>query len=261
MTQALVFFDLDLTLLNDDKQIDPANLAALVALQANDCLPVINTGRNLWELQDLLAATKTDTAVGANGADILLHGKHFSQSPIGLPQLERLTQMATQDQLPLVYYNHQGLAATEINAAIEANYAMIYQPMPPVSPDFYRQEPVVMALLFAPNNEDGAAIQAKYQAAFPELTFYRNGPHALDVINKGMDKGFGVRLLAGQPEFKGAKTFAFGDGNNDIAMFDVVDTAVAMGNALPNVLEHADYQTDDYKHEGIPNALRHFGLI
>lgn len=52
MYKAVVFFDLDQTLLNDDKQVPPENVAALKALEANQILPVIATGRNYYELAE-----------------------------------------------------------------------------------------------------------------------------------------------------------------------------------------------------------------
>lgn len=39
MYKAVVFFDLDQTLLNDDKQVPPENVAALKALEANGFCP------------------------------------------------------------------------------------------------------------------------------------------------------------------------------------------------------------------------------
>ena len=40
-----------------------------------------------------------------------------------------------------------------------------------------------------------------------------------------------------------------------------VETFVAMGNALPNVREVADYVTLTAAEDGVPAALEHFGLI
>ena len=45
MTKAVVFFDLDGTLMRDDKTVAPDSLAALAALRAKGNLPVIATGR------------------------------------------------------------------------------------------------------------------------------------------------------------------------------------------------------------------------
>ena len=54
---------------------------------------------------------------------------------------------------------------------------------------------------------------------------------------------------------------AFGDGDNDLDMFEAVGLSVAMGNAVPQLIAAADYITDDVEHDGIAKALKHFGLI
>ena len=66
MYKAVVFFDLDKTLLNDEKQVPPENVAALKALEANHVLPVIATGRNYYELDDIMAVTGVRSAIAAH---------------------------------------------------------------------------------------------------------------------------------------------------------------------------------------------------
>lgn len=79
---------------------------------------------------------------------------------------------------------------------------------------------------------------------------------------KGIDKGVGVaRALAYLGREGNARTFGFGDSGNDLGMLAAVETAVAMGNAMPEVKAVADYVTDDVAHDGTVTALRHFGLI
>ncbi|WP_125702192.1 Cof-type HAD-IIB family hydrolase [Lacticaseibacillus daqingensis] len=261
MTKALVFFDLDMTLLNDAKQIPTENLAALHQLQQNDCVPIICTGRNQWELTALQEVSGIDTLICANGADIVLHGEHLYQSPLGKPQLHRFLAQAKADGLPVSLYNDRGVALTAHTADTKKTYDVVIQPEPVIDPDFATREAVTMLLLFTPWDAAGEAVGAQYQADFPELDFFRNGHYAIDVVNHGISKGSGIEILADRPEFAGVPTYAFGDGNNDIPMLRRATVGVAMGNALPAVAAAADYQTDDYQHAGIPNALRHFGLI
>lgn len=54
---------------------------------------------------------------------------------------------------------------------------------------------------------------------------------------------------------------AFGDGGNDTDMLEFVGTGIAMGNAADAAKAAADYITDDVEHDGIFNALKHFGVI
>ena len=79
---------------------------------------------------------------------------------------------------------------------------------------------------------------------------------------KGIDKGVGVaRALEYLGRAGNACTFGFGDSGNDLGMLAAVETAVAMGNAMPEVKAVADYVTDDVAHDGTVAAMRHFGLI
>lgn len=79
---------------------------------------------------------------------------------------------------------------------------------------------------------------------------------------KGIDKGVGVaRALEYLGRTGNARTFGFGDSGNDLGMLAAVETAVAMGNAMPEVKAVADYVTDDVAHDGTVTAMQHFGLI
>ncbi len=51
---------------------------------------------------------------------------------------------------------------------------------------------------------------------------------------------------------------AFGDEKNDISMFDIVGTAVAMGNGSQEAKDHADYITSSNDNDGIAKALDKF---
>lgn len=51
-----------------------------------------------------------------------------------------------------------------------------------------------------------------------------------------------------------ARTFGFGDSGNDLGMLAAVETAVAMGNAMPEVKAVADYVTDDVANDGTVTA-------
>lgn len=79
---------------------------------------------------------------------------------------------------------------------------------------------------------------------------------------RGIDKGVGVaRALDYLGRSGNERTFGFGDSGNDLGMLAAVETAVAMGNAMPEVKAVADYVTDDVANDGTVTAMQHFGLI
>ena len=76
-----------------------------------------------------------------------------------------------------------------------------------------------------------------------------------EIPSKGIDeiiRHFGIRL---------EETMAFGDGGNDVSMLRHAAIGVAMGNAVDEVKEHANYITTSVDEDGIANALKHFSVI
>lgn len=95
-----------------------------------------------------------------------------------------------------------------------------------------------------------------------EFELCNTGGQNRELSPKGIDKGVGVaRALEYLGRAGNARTFGFGDSGNDLGMLAAVETAVAMGNAMPEVKALADYVTDDVAHDGTVTAMQHFGLI
>ena len=95
-----------------------------------------------------------------------------------------------------------------------------------------------------------------------EFELCNTGGQNRELSPKGIDKGVGVaRALAYLGREGNARTFGFGDSGNDLGMLAAVETAVAMGNAMPEVKALADYVTDDVAHDGTVTAMQYFGLI
>lgn len=95
-----------------------------------------------------------------------------------------------------------------------------------------------------------------------EFELCNTGGQNRELSPKGIDKSVGVaRALEYLGRAGNARTFGFGDSGNDLGMLAAVETAVAMGNAMPEVKALADYVTDDVAHDGTVTAMQHFGLI
>ena len=54
---------------------------------------------------------------------------------------------------------------------------------------------------------------------------------------------------------------AFGDGGNDITIIQQAGIGVAMGNAVPELKQVADYITTSVDEHGVREALIHYGII
>lgn len=257
MTKAIVFFDLDGTLLNDRTQLDPEVIDAVQQLKANDVLPVIATGRNIFEIKTVLQQTQINTLVSANGAFIALNGKPVDVTVIPKDVIKRLTSLVKSHDDAFATLNNQTDRINRMNANVKKVYHYINSPIPIIDPTFWQLYPVHMMLIIATNEND-----KDYTDQFKdELTFFRQTPYSIDVVGPGVSKKAGIKTLLSRPEFNGIPTYTFGDGNNDLPMFDVVDHSIAMANGLSPVKQAAEFVTTANVDHGIVNGLKHFELL
>ncbi len=88
-----------------------------------------------------------------------------------------------------------------------------------------------------------------------------HGPHpSADVTVIGADKGDAVRGVAAALGVAIEDTYAFGDGINDLSMIVAAGHGIAMGNAMDELKEAAEYVTADIDDDGVAKALAHYGL-
>jgi len=74
---------------------------------------------------------------------------------------------------------------------------------------------------------------------------------AIDIIPKCGGKGNAIQQVLKHLNFSKDEAIAFGDGENDIEMFEAVGTSVAMENALDSVKEKASYITKSVDEDGV----------
>ena len=79
--------------------------------------------------------------------------------------------------------------------------------------------------------------------------------------HRALEQPAGIKAALAHYGISRDETIAFGDGGNDVTMLQYVRIGVAMGNGNPETKRAADFITDDVQNDGIPKALRRFGLI
>ena len=254
--KGLVFLDLDGTLLNKKGQVDLEVIEAIQQLKENGYEPLLATGRSPIEVSEVIQSTNIHSGIFMNGQVVIFKGEILINHEIPTETIERLLQFAKENGHGMTCYNVDAFKIIESVPFAQEAYAYIHTPTPDVVPAFYKEQVVNMMLLLSRDNNDEA-----YQQAFPELRFIRNFPYAMDVITDGNSKATGIRALIRTLNNKSITTYAFGDGANDLEMFQEVDIAIAMGNAIPLLKEKADYVSADNDKGGVIQGLKHYHLI
>lgn len=264
---ALLFFDVDGTLTffdpegQSDKsleaQVSPAVKQAFATLRANGHYPLICTGRPLPLISDTLLSLQPAGLVINGGGALLVDGELVVETPIAPETVRELAQRAEAAGTAFMFEGNDKTC----------EFA------PPGKDDPYVPGMPIVHSLAELELDQGRKIckVCGHLSEFEKLdydgfissnfTMCETGGGRGEITPKGIDKGYGVQKAAEHFGMQGAKTYGFGDSGNDLGMLRAVDVAVAMGNAMPEVKEAADYITDDVRDDGVVTALEHFGLI
>ncbi|MBO0439483.1 Cof-type HAD-IIB family hydrolase [Candidatus Enterococcus ikei] len=253
--QAVAFFDLDGTLLDNKSQITPEITSAIQALKDNHVLPLIATGRTIVEIEQIMKVSGIDSAIVMNGQFIQVEGKKIYSDEFTYEECLKMYEHVKRLGHEISYYNDQQIWCSGHNEIVANAYAFIHSDVPVIDRSSLDGKTVNMMLVLS---EDG---DAHYLEHFPEMTFYRNGPYSIDTVRKGVSKGSGVQNLFKTLNLPKVPTFAFGDGINDLALFEACDNKIAMENARIELKERSSFITKKNTDGGIVHALKHFDLI
>lgn len=89
---------------------------------------------------------------------------------------------------------------------------------------------------------------------------FRTCPRQLEILPKGYSKGKTLKRLMEMTGWNKDEVVAFGDGENDVSMFEVVDDSFAMANARDFVKAKARYETASNADNGIVRGLERLGV-
>lgn len=255
---AVLFFDVDgtLTSFDPDDMTDKdfsavrpsqAVIEAFHRLRNAGHQAFICTGRPLWLIADGLRALEPAGIVAMAGATLEVEGRVAHEDCIDEDIVEELARRII-------------VAGGE--ALFETNGATYSLEPVGVEQSFLLGAGVVHGV--DQMRVDGRLRVGKVCINASDLARVANDDGFIDreLSPKGIDKGVGVaRALEYLGRTGNARTFGFGDSGNDLGMLAAVETAVAMGNAMPEVKAVADYVTNDVAHDGTVTAMQHFGLI
>ncbi|GMO41389.1 MAG: Cof-type HAD-IIB family hydrolase [Treponemataceae bacterium] len=269
----LIVCDLDGTLLNSQKLISPANLAAIRAAREEGHFVTVCTGRipemmeayiRLLEIEGLFIAANGAVIAGAQGgampfcsyADVeesrrlleycagrgLEHivcatgGCYYSKGSRRIERFEQYNEIAAKDNLRQISLVPFG--ADYGNVRGMRIYKMLVSEL---APDEQRET-------------------EEFIAGLGKLGYTSSEPHLLDINAAGADKGTGIENLARLMGFTKEQICVFGDYRNDIPMFEAAGFSAAMGNADEEVKRRATIVTGTNDEDGVAMAIKKYLL-
>lgn len=253
----MIFFDIDGTLLNEDKELPSSTKEAIAYLKKAGHQVAIATGRAPFMFQDLREELGIDTYVSFNGQYVVVDGEVIYKNPLPTETLKLLLDFAKKNEHSLVFMDHEDMRSSiEYDPFIEESIGTLKIDHPKHDQTYLNDREIYQTLLFC-----NQAAEQPYIHAFNQFQFVRWHPVSTDILPAGGSKAKGIEKMISHLGLASDQIYAFGDGLNDIEMLTFVKNSVAMGNAHDEVKKVAKHVTKHVNEDGILHGLQLVGLL
>ncbi|KAA8998791.1 Cof-type HAD-IIB family hydrolase [Paenibacillus spiritus] len=257
MAYRIVFFDIDGTLVNEEKEIPADTLEAVRRLKDSGVEPVIATGRAPYFIKPLAEALGIDSYVCLNGALVVYKGDMLYKQPLSPETIAALVETSGRHGHSLVFEGADAyFANSENHPFVTDSVNSLKVEHPGYDPEFWRGNEIYQIFLHCEAEDEPL-----YEELLDRLRLIRWHPYAMDVLPPGSSKAKGIEAMLNLLGMKPEEAVAFGDGLNDKEMLELAGLGIAMGNSTPELLPYADYVTADVNDGGICKGLVYAGLL
>ncbi|KMK77529.1 Cof-type HAD-IIB family hydrolase [Alkalihalobacillus pseudalcaliphilus] len=254
MTKKIVFFDVDGTLTDHETgRIPQSTELAVKQLLDRGVIVVAATGRPLAMCEEL-AQLGIRNLITANGALVTIEDETIHKVVMSQQVVNEVNEYSIKHNHALSYYQRDlrmnGVRHDLVLKALKETLHIEKYPRTFIEGDVH------LMCLFADE-----VIERQYQSTFPKLTFKRWHPYILNVLECDINKALAIQTVLDYFHLTAHDAVAFGDGDNDIEMLEVVSVGVAMENGSERLKRKATVITRAAKDDGIAIALRELRLV
>ncbi|MGY0691422.1 HAD family hydrolase [Virgibacillus sp. FSP13] len=260
MTYNVLFLDIDGTILKPDHTYSASTKEAISQAKAKGIEVFLATGRPLHEIADLAKELGVNSFIGYNGAYAIYQNETILDEPMNTNTVEQFLEIAEKNGHEIVLYTNGKNYFTSLESPEVNNFIETFQ--------MKKNERFTNAIV---DRVLGATIMKldPSQASFYEIEAdirlsqvnIEGVEHCYDIIRKSVNKGEAIKNVLKRLDIPKEKAIAFGDGMNDKEMLLTVGEGFAMGNAHPDLFDHAKHRTTSVEESGIFNGLKELGLV
>ncbi len=257
MKHKILFFDVDGTITSEiDGSIPESTKIAIKQLIQNGYHVVAATGRPLSMCKEI-ADLGFETFITANGAYVKHQEQCIHKIVLPEPIVQEIINFSTEQQHPLAFYSESyKIGEVRNEQLLEVLYDLFkLETFPPMIDRKNLGETYLLCLFV---DEENLHL---YTNEFPHLEFQRWHPMVVNALHEEVSKSVAIEKVLTYFGYTKEQAVAFGDGENDIDMLELVDLSIVMGNAKNHIKQLADYVTEKSSEDGIAKALERFGFI
>lgn len=253
-----VFFDIDDTLRVKGTGYMPQSITTVFkALKAKNILTGIASGRAPYGVVPEIRDLDPDYFITINGAYVIdRKGDELADLPIEQQVVADFVAWCDRIGLDYGFVGKDRSVLSARKAFIDDAIVPVYGVLD-VAPEFHLTNSVYQMWTFSKDHAD--LDLPKNLADHVRLIPWH--PVSSDVVTLGLSKASGLDDVLAKEGLRPENVLFFGDGPNDMEMFDRVGLKIAMGNAVEALKEKADAVTGSVEEEGILHALEELGLI
>jgi len=264
----LIALDMDGTLLTTDKKVSEKTSAAIKAAEAKGVKIVLASGRPLSGisryLDELELLKGEDYVLSFNGGLVLNTKTEEIVSKVSLKgsDLKNIYKISKELNINIHAFSaKEGLITPKISQYTEHEAKL--NGIDFNIKDFNEvddEEDIIKVMMIDPQEILDPAIEKLPNEIYEKYSVFKSSPYFLEFTHKEVDKGLGLKRLGEHLGIKREEIIACGDAGNDFSMVKYAGLGVAMGNAIPEVKEVAEFITTSNDEDGIAKVIEKFIL-
>lgn len=268
MDKKILVLDIDGTLTNSKKEINPATKERLRRIMEQGHKVILASGRPTPGMRryekELELEKYGGYLISYNGARIVecRTGEIVYQKLLPLPLLPSFYGFARRNGCGLVtYLSEEVISAFGPDRYVELEARINGMPVRQVENFTEFVDFEINKCLMTADEEKAAAFEKELREKYGDVAgIYRSEPFFIEIMPKNVDKATSLDRLLEALGSRRENVICCGDGFNDISMIRYAGVGVAMGNAQPAVKEAADYITVTNDEDGLVKVIDKFIL-
>ncbi len=249
----LFFFDIDLTICNQTFDVPTSTIKTIQALKDRGHIVALSSGRAKYSMQKYIDLLGIDHYVCSEGNSAYKNHERIYSNPMDVDFVQSLLAFCHEHQLTAGMISDHGNDVTLIDDAVLSFDDEMNLGTHQLEPRSYLKHDIYKVYIY--HGLQYLDLFKPWMDKYPTYEF-KGG---LVFATVGKEKG--IEALLKEMNIKKEDIVVFGDGKNDLTMFQYAHTAIAMGNAVDELKKEATYITKSIDEDGIEHACVHFGWL